>query len=71
MNHTITVGALRKYGAGVVCVSSEKEAIAMLKPPHQFDACFMDIQMLEMDGYAPGIISSKVLITHHSILIQT
>lgn len=64
VNRTVAAGALKKYGAGVVCVSSGKEAISMLKPPHQFDACFMDIQMPEMDGYAPRILSSNVLITH-------
>ncbi|KAJ1382071.1 Signal transduction response regulator, receiver domain [Sesbania bispinosa] len=44
-------GALKKYGADVVCVSSGKDAISLLKPPHEFDACFMDIQMPEMDGF--------------------
>ncbi|KAG8081714.1 hypothetical protein GUJ93_ZPchr0019g2649 [Zizania palustris] len=28
-----------------------KKAITLLKPPHIFDACFMDIQMPEMDGF--------------------
>ncbi|MED6144021.1 Hexokinase-3 [Stylosanthes scabra] len=51
VNRTVAAGALKKYGADVVCVSSGKDAIAKLKPPHQFDACFMDIQMPEMDGF--------------------
>ncbi|GAU16670.1 hypothetical protein TSUD_326200 [Trifolium subterraneum] len=51
VNRTVAAGALKKYGAGVVCVSSGIEAITMLTPPHEFDACFMDIQMPEMDGF--------------------
>ncbi|KAF7839754.1 histidine kinase 3 isoform X1 [Senna tora] len=51
VNRTVAAGALRKYGADVVCVNSGKEAITSLTPPHQFDACFMDIQMPEMDGF--------------------
>ncbi|KAK7400024.1 hypothetical protein VNO78_11222 [Psophocarpus tetragonolobus] len=51
VNRTVAAGALKKYGADVVCVSSGKDAISSLKPPHQFDACFMDIQMPEMDGF--------------------
>ncbi|KAK7247009.1 hypothetical protein RIF29_41885 [Crotalaria pallida] len=51
VNRTVAAAALKKYGAEVVCVSSGKEAISSLKPPHQFDACFMDIQMPEMDGF--------------------
>ncbi|MED6157640.1 Hexokinase-3 [Stylosanthes scabra] len=51
VNRTVAAGALKKYGADVVCVSSGKEAISKLKPPHDFDACFMDIQMPEMDGF--------------------
>ncbi|KAK2389263.1 histidine kinase [Trifolium repens] len=51
VNRTVAAGALKKYGAGVVCVSSGIEAITMLTPPHDFDACFMDIQMPEMDGF--------------------
>ncbi|XLT89175.1 hypothetical protein HN873_010928 [Arachis hypogaea] len=51
VNRTVAAGALKKYGADVVCVSSGKEAISKLKPPHEFDACFMDIQMPEMDGF--------------------
>ncbi|XP_020229815.1 histidine kinase 3 [Cajanus cajan] len=51
VNRAVAAGALKKYGADVVCVSSGKDAISSLKPPHQFDACFMDIQMPEMDGF--------------------
>ncbi|XP_019416775.1 PREDICTED: histidine kinase 3-like isoform X2 [Lupinus angustifolius] len=51
VNRTVAAGALKKYGATVVCASSGKDAISLLKPPHQFDACFMDIQMPEMDGF--------------------
>ncbi|OIW18027.1 hypothetical protein TanjilG_07611 [Lupinus angustifolius] len=51
VNLMVAAAALKKYGAEVVCVSSGKEAISSLKPPHQFDACFMDIQMPEMDGF--------------------
>ena len=47
----VAAGALKKYGADVVCSDSGKSAIPMLKPPHDIDACFMDIQMPEMDGY--------------------
>ncbi|KAK3435585.1 hypothetical protein EUGRSUZ_C00012 [Eucalyptus grandis] len=28
-----------------------EKAIALLRPPHDFDACFMDIQMPGMDGF--------------------
>ncbi|KAE9607970.1 putative histidine kinase response regulator and transcription factor RR-A-type family [Lupinus albus] len=51
VNRTVAAGALKKYGASVVCASSGKDGISLLKPPHQFDACFMDIQMPEMDGF--------------------
>ena len=51
VNRTVAAGALKKYGADVVCISSGKDAVAKLNPPHQFDACFMDIQMPEMDGF--------------------
>lgn len=51
VNLRVAAGALKKYGADVVCVDSGKKAISLLKPPHQFDACFMDIQMPEMDGF--------------------
>lgn len=50
VNRRVAEGALKKYGAVVTCVESGKAAIEMLKPPHNFDACFMDLQMPEMDG---------------------
>ncbi|KAH7844978.1 hypothetical protein Vadar_033848 [Vaccinium darrowii] len=51
VNRRVAEGALKKYGAIVTCVDSGKAALAMLKPPHNFDACFMDLQMPEMDGF--------------------
>ncbi|XP_015698962.2 probable histidine kinase 5 isoform X2 [Oryza brachyantha] len=51
VNRIVAAGALKKYGAIVTCVDSGKEAISMLEPPHKFDACFMDVQMPEMDGF--------------------
>jgi histidine kinase 2/3/4 (cytokinin receptor) len=51
VNLIVAAAALKKYGAEVICADSGKMAIKLLKPPHQFDACFMDIQMPEMDGY--------------------
>ncbi|KAK3166362.1 hypothetical protein QOZ80_1AG0044820 [Eleusine coracana subsp. coracana] len=51
VNLKVAEGALKKYGAEVTCVDSGKKAITLLTPPHSFDACFMDIQMPEMDGF--------------------
>ncbi|GMH15116.1 hypothetical protein Nepgr_016957 [Nepenthes gracilis] len=51
VNLRVAAGALKKYGANVVCADSGKKAISLLKPVHSFDACFMDIQMPEMDGF--------------------
>ncbi|XP_071690882.1 histidine kinase 3 [Rutidosis leptorrhynchoides] len=51
VNLRVAAGALKKYGAEVVCADSGKKAISLLTPPHSFDACFMDIQMPEMDGF--------------------
>lgn len=51
VNLRVAAGALKKYGAEVVCADSGRKAISLLKPPHSFDACFMDIQMPEMDGF--------------------
>lgn len=51
VNRRVAEGALKKYGAIVTCVDSGKTALNMLKPPHNFDACFMDLQMPEMDGF--------------------
>lgn len=57
VNLRVAAGALKKYGAEVTCADSGKKAILLLKPPHKFDACFMDIQMPEMDGYVFSSIS--------------
>ncbi|KAK1301275.1 Histidine kinase 4 [Acorus calamus] len=51
VNRRVAAGALQKYGANVKCVESGKHALSLLQPPHKFDACFMDIQMPEMDGF--------------------
>lgn len=51
VNRRVAAGALKKFGADVECVESGKAALELLKIPHRFDACFMDIQMPEMDGY--------------------
>lgn len=50
VNRRVAEGALKKHGAIVTCVESGKAALEKLKPPHSFDACFMDFQMPEMDG---------------------
>ncbi|KAM7498427.1 hypothetical protein LguiA_022841 [Lonicera macranthoides] len=51
VNRRVAEGALKKYGAIVTCVDSGKAGLRMLNPPHGFDACFMDLQMPEMDGF--------------------
>ncbi|XP_004239224.2 histidine kinase 3 [Solanum lycopersicum] len=51
VNLRVAAAALKKYGADVICTDSGKKALTFLQPPHQFDACFMDIQMPEMDGF--------------------
>ncbi|KAH6776182.1 histidine kinase 2 [Perilla frutescens var. hirtella] len=51
VNRRVAEGALKKYGAAVRCVEGGKFAVELLKPPHKFDACFMDLQMPEMDGF--------------------
>lgn len=51
VNRRVAAGALKKFGADVDCAESGKAALALLQLPHNFDACFMDIQMPEMDGY--------------------
>ncbi|KAG2708288.1 hypothetical protein I3760_05G185200 [Carya illinoinensis] len=51
VNRRVAAGALKKFGADVECVESGKAALALLQIPHHFDACFMDIQMPEMDGF--------------------
>lgn len=50
VNRRVAEGALKKYGAIATCVESGKDALELLKPPHTFDACFMDRHMPEMDG---------------------
>lgn len=50
VNRRVAEGALKKYGAKVTCVESGRAAISLLSPPHKFNACFMDLQMPEMDG---------------------
>lgn len=50
VNRRIAAGALRKYGANVECAESGSDALSLLQIPHDFDACFMDVQMPEMDG---------------------
>lgn len=52
VNRRVAAGALKKFGANVECAESGKAALELLQLPHDFDACFMDIQMPEMDGYA-------------------
>ncbi|XP_074582207.1 putative histidine kinase 5 [Curcuma longa] len=51
INQKVAAGTLKKFGAIVTCADSGKEAIRRLQPPHNFDACFMDVQMPEMDGF--------------------
>ena len=51
VNLRIAAAALKKYGAKVECAESGKDALSLLQLPHKFDACFMDVQMPEMDGY--------------------
>ncbi|KAL8550720.1 hypothetical protein ACS0TY_009212 [Phlomoides rotata] len=51
VNLRVAAGALKKYGANVVHAERGIDAISFLTPPHSFDACFMDIQMPEMDGF--------------------
>ncbi|XP_050232674.1 histidine kinase 4 isoform X2 [Mercurialis annua] len=51
VNRRVAAGALKKFGANVECADSGKAALKLLQIPHSFDACFMDIQMPEMDGF--------------------
>lgn len=51
VNRRVAAGALKNFGADVKCADSGKAALEMLQFPHDFDACFMDIQMPEMDGF--------------------
>ena len=50
VNRRVAKGVLQKYGAKVTAVESGRAALKMLELPHNFDACFMDLQMPEMDG---------------------
>ncbi|KAF5188296.1 Histidine kinase [Thalictrum thalictroides] len=49
VNRRVADGPLINYGAKVTCVERGKTAIKMLQLPPQFDACFMDLQMPEME----------------------
>ncbi|XP_044490128.1 histidine kinase 4-like [Mangifera indica] len=51
VNRRVAAGALKKFGANVECAGSGATALKLLQIPHSFDACFMDIQMPEMDGF--------------------
>ncbi|KAI3453212.1 hypothetical protein Pfo_009875 [Paulownia fortunei] len=51
VNRRVAAGALKKFGADVRCAESGQEALKWLQIPHDFNACFMDIQMPEMDGF--------------------
>uniref|UniRef100_A0A1J3CFX9 histidine kinase n=1 Tax=Noccaea caerulescens TaxID=107243 RepID=A0A1J3CFX9_NOCCA len=51
VNRRVAAGALKKFGAEVVCAESGQVALGLLQIPHSFDACFMDIQMPQMDGF--------------------
>ncbi|TKY45625.1 Histidine kinase 2 [Spatholobus suberectus] len=51
VNRRVAEGVLQRYGAIVIAVESGRAALKMLKPPHNFAACFMDLQMPEMDGF--------------------
>ncbi|URD76103.1 CHASE [Musa troglodytarum] len=51
INCKVAAAVLEKFGATVTSADRGKEAIKMLQPPHNFDACFMDVQMTEMDGF--------------------
>lgn len=57
VNRRVAAGALKKFGADVDCAESGKVALKKLELPHHFDACFMDIQMPEMDGYVLKLYS--------------
>ncbi|VFQ62129.1 unnamed protein product [Cuscuta campestris] len=51
INRRVAQGSLKRYGAIVTCVDGGESALAVLKPPHKFDVCFMDLQMPLMDGF--------------------
>ncbi|XP_057445102.1 histidine kinase 4-like isoform X3 [Lotus japonicus] len=64
VNRRVAAGALKKFGADVKCVESGKAALEMLQLPHCFDACFMDIQMPEMDGNKDWLLAIVCYIMH-------
>ncbi|XP_068485856.1 histidine kinase 2 isoform X2 [Phaseolus vulgaris] len=51
VNRRVAKGFLQKYEAKVTSVESGMAALEVLKLPHNFDACFMDLQMPEMNGF--------------------
>ncbi|XP_008787902.1 probable histidine kinase 4 isoform X1 [Phoenix dactylifera] len=51
VNLRVAAGVLKKYGAKVECAESGRDALSLLQLPHKYDACFMDVQMPEMDGF--------------------
>ncbi|KAA3483496.1 Histidine kinase 4 [Gossypium australe] len=51
VHQRVVARALKKFGAAVECGESGKAALKLLQLPYCFDACFMDIQMPEMDGF--------------------
>lgn len=70
VNLRVAAGALKKYGAEVVCADSGRKAISLLTPPHHFDACFMDIQMPEMDGYVVLLTLKAFDVRNHFFKIK-
>lgn len=70
VNRRVAAGALKKFGANVECAESGATALKLLQIPHSFDACFMDIQMPEMDGYVSfsGMAISLFHIIFHFLL---
>lgn len=70
VNLRVAAGTLKKYGAKVECVESGKDALALLQVPHKFDACFMDVQMPEMDGYVKSSIAFVFFMFIFSVVIM-
>lgn len=64
VNRRVAAGALKKFGAVVDCAESGKAALALLQLPHNFDACFMDIQMPEMDGYVLKFLNAIYIFSY-------
>lgn len=67
VNRRVAAGALKKFGAEVLCAESGPEALTWLQIPHDFDACFMDIQMPEMDGYDYVVLAKNNIIVVFSM----